>query len=196
VPHLSTGELLRQYLETERGRNPRVQIDRGMLVRDEVGKIVAERIGLPDCVRVAILDGFPRTIAQAEWLDGYLQKCTADGSDWNRAGLIVIKINVEENEVFRRLAGRRSCPACGRLYDIRFQPAVNYDVCDSDRAKLVIRRDDRKDLIHARLKIYEQETLPVAEYYRSKGQLREIDGSGSLESVMTETMAIIRDRYI
>lgn len=198
TPRISTGDVLRQHVEqkTVLGINAAGLINRGVLVDDDlVCKMMSDRMCQPDCARGVILDGFPRTIAQAEWFDRYLRSRTSKGDAWGRISLIVIKINVEEDELFVRLAGRRLCPSCGEVYNIRFQRSGPPDVCRLDGTRLIARRDDVTDLIGARLRIYKHETLPVAEYYRNKGQLREIDGNRPANSVAEETLAVVRNRY-
>lgn len=198
IPQVSTGEVLRKYVqrETTLGQKARETINSGMLVADEViCKMVEERISKPDCARGAVLDGFPRTVVQSEWLDRFLKKRISQRRAGGHSPFVVVKINVAEHELVRRLAGRRSCPACGRVYNILLQPSKTTDVCDFDGAELLIRDDDAGRLIHDRLRIYEQQTLPVAEFYRGKGQLREVDGNRPVESVIKEMLAIIREQH-
>jgi adenylate kinase len=197
VPHISTGELLRLHMdrETVLGVKARGLADRGLLLADNlVCDMVAERIGEPDCARGAILDGFPRTIGQAEWLEPYLRYSSGDGV-WRQIPFVLIKINIQEEELFRRLSGRRLCPSCGRVYNIRSRPPSTADACDFDGIKLITRRDDRQDLVHDRIKTYQQETLPVADYYSGKGQLREVDGNRPVDSVLAEATQIIEDVF-
>ena len=166
-------------------------MDRGELVPDElVCDMVAARLAQPDCARGFILDGFPRTVKQAEWLDGLLAKNAASAP-----APVVISLKVDYNDVLRRLAGRRSCPACGRIYNVYFQPPRVPDVCDVDGSKLVARQDDSEAVISERLKAYEKQTLPLADYYRRRGRLREVSGDASVEQVTAEILkAIEHDR--
>ena len=191
IPQISTGELLRLHVrrKTVLGTRARRRADRGLLVGDDlVCDMVVRRITEPDCARGAILDGFPRTIGQAKWLDRYVDKYCRE-----QVSFIVLKLNVEAEELFRRLSARRLCSSCGRAYNILLRPPNTADACDFDGAKLITRRDDVQDLIYKRIRIYQQETLPVAEYYRDKGQLREINGNRPVSSVVAEAIRILQD---
>jgi adenylate kinase len=148
------------------------------LVSDElVNEMVAERIARPDCARGFILDGFPRTVGQAEWLDGFL---SARGS---KLPLRVIRIAVDYDKLIKRLTGRRTCPVCGTIYNMYTNPPRVDEICDKEGAKLTFRKDDNEDAISTRLKAYEKETLPLVGYYRQRGILTEIDGDATAESV-------------
>jgi adenylate kinase len=170
-------------------------MNNGRLVSDNlVCDMVAERLRQPDCVKGAVLDGFPRTIPQAQWLDVYLEACTSNDTAWCQVTPLVIKIDLDKKELLCRLLGRRSCPSCGRAYNTQFQSSGTPALCDVDGSVLITRCDDAESLICERLKIYEQETLPVAEHYRGKGHLHEIDGSRSVASVASEVVGLIRNR--
>ncbi len=199
LPQISTGELLRQHIDrgTELGMKARVPIDRGLLVGDDlVCGMVAERLAEEDCDRGGILDGFPRTIGQATWLDRYLGRHRTLNGSLDPLCFVVIKIHIEEEALFLRLSGRRSCPSCGRIYHTQLHPPTIADVCDFDGDPLIVRRDDMQDPIRDRISIYERETLPVAEFYRRKNQLFEIDGNRPLETVLAETMQIVEDVFV
>ena len=193
IPQISTGDILRENRAqgTELGKRAAAIMDRGELVPDDlVCDMVAARLAQPDCARGFILDGFPRTVKQAEWLDGLLAKSAA-----STPAPVVISLKVDYNDVLRRLAGRRSCPACGRIYNVYFQPPRVPDVCDVDGSKLVARQDDSEAVISERLKAYEKQTLPLADYYRRRGRLREVSGDASVEQVTAEILkAIEHDR--
>ena len=193
IPQISTGDILRENRAqgTELGKRAAAIMDRGELVPDElVCDMVAARLAQPDCARGFILDGFPRTVKQAEWLDRLLAKSAAPAPP-----PVVISLKVDYNGVLRRLAGRRSCPACGRIYNVYFQPPRVPDVCDVDGSKLVARQDDSEAVISERLKAYEKQTLPLADYYRRRGRLREVSGDASVEQVTAEILkAIEHDR--
>jgi adenylate kinase len=195
VPHLSTGDILRSHMErrTALGVQAGDIVSRGLLVADHlVCDLLAERMRQPDCAGCVILDGFPRSVAQAEWLDRFLTlRVLKEKASPSPVPPLVIQINVRREELLRRLAGRRSCLACGRVYNIRFQPTKFEEVCDFDGAALMVRPDDSEHVIHERLKSYEQSTLPLVEYYRAKGQLREIDGNLPADSVMAQTTRVI-----
>ncbi len=195
VPQISTGELLRLHTErgTKLGMNVRSLIERGLLVGDDLMcDMVAERLAESDCARGSLLDGFPRTIGQAKWLDRYLDQHRSEHDKLSLMSFGVIRINVQEQELVRRLNGRRLCPSCGRIYNTRLRRGAAAQVCDVDGAELRIRGDDMQDLIHDRIRIYEQETLPVAEYYRERGQLYEVNGNRPVETVLFETMKIVK----
>ena len=193
IPQISTGDILRENRAqgTELGKRAAAIMDRGELVPDElVCDMVAARLAQSDCARGFILDGFPRTVKQAEWLDGLLAKSAA-----STPAPVVISLKVDYNDILRRLAGRRSCPACGRIYNVYFQPPRVPDVCDVDGSKLVARQDDSEAVISERLKAYEKQTLPLADYYRRRGRLREVSGDASVEQVTAEILkAIEHDR--
>ena len=197
VPHISTGDLLRDNRQrgTELGKKAASIMDRGELVPDQlVNDMVADRLRQADCARGFILDGFPRTVAQAQWLDNFLKDCAAGAG---KGGLppVVIKLNVNYNEVLRRLGGRRSCPTCGRIYNVYLQPPRVADTCDVEGSRLVARQDDSEAVISERLKAYDRQTLPLAEYYRKGGRLREVNGDQPVERVTAEMFkAIEHDR--
>ncbi|HET9178860.1 MAG TPA: adenylate kinase [Terriglobia bacterium] len=183
IPHISTGDILREAArkKTSLGLAAKAKMDKGELVPDEViSPIVEERLGRPDCKEGAILDGFPRTIAQAKFLDAMLE----------RVGLgepLVLNIQVDADSVIERLTGRRTCPACGEIYNVYFNPAGHVGICDRDGSRLVQRADDNEDAIRIRLKAYEQDTLPLIDYYQRKDTLLQVDGNGA-PAAITETL--------
>lgn len=191
IPQISTGDLLRENVKlgTELGRKAKAIMDRGELVPDElVCDMVAERLTRPDCARGYILDGFPRTCAQAEWLDGYL---SARGSN---LPLRVVKIVVPFDQLLKRLTGRRTCPVCGTIYNIYFNPPKVANLCDHDNATLSLRKDDNETSISERLKAYENQTLPLTDYYRARNALVEIKGDAPPEQVTAEVLAALENR--
>lgn len=193
IPQISTGDLLRDNVArgTQLGLQAKAVMDKGELVPDPlVCDMVAERLARPDCARGFILDGFPRTVAQAEWLDSFLGGLAAK-QPASKLPPVVIDIAVGYNQLLQRLTGRRSCPTCGRIYNIHFQPPRIADICDWDGTKLVTRRDDREEVISERLKAYEQQTLPLVEYYRRQGRLRQVNGEQPVEAVTAETLGAI-----
>jgi adenylate kinase len=168
-------------------------MDRGELVSDQlVCEMVAERLRQPDCAKGCILDGFPRTVSQAEWLDRYLLEGKPFGAQPPQPP-IVIQLGVEYNFLLQRLTGRRTCPTCGRIYNIYFQPPRVAGVCDIEGAVLETRRDDREEVIMKRLKAYEQQTLPLADYYRRRGRLLEVDGDLAPDDVTAEALKAIEN---
>jgi adenylate kinase len=194
IPQVSTGDLLREHVArgTELGKQAKKVMDSGNLVSDElVCGMVAERLSQPDCARGFILDGFPRTVGQAQWLDNWLATQLFEKTGLKKSAPVVINIAVGYNLLWKRLTGRRSCPTCGRIYNIYFSPPRVDELCDIDGTKLITRRDDSEEVISERLKAYERDTLPLIEYYRSKGQLVEIDGSRGMDEISAEALKLI-----
>ena len=191
IPQVSTGDILRDNVarETDLGRKADPIMKSGQLVPDDLMlAMVADRLKQPDAERGFILDGFPRTVGQAEWLDGYLGSASFDG---RRIQPVVVNIRVSYNQLLQRLTGRRSCPVDGRIYNIYSQPPKNDELCDSCGSRLVQRKDDKEDVISERLKSYERQTLPLVEYYSRKGSLHELNGEAPVDRVTAETLAII-----
>jgi len=184
VPQISTGDLLREHVKNETGLGLMAKgiMARGELVPDDLlYDMVAQRLRQPDCEHGFVLDGFPRTAAQAGWLDAFLENEFFDKI--GRWLPIVIEIDVDYNQLLRRLTGRRTCPTCGRIYNFYLHPPLVDNVCDLDGSKLFIRTDDREEVIRERLKAYETQTRPVAEYYASKGRLVSVDGNQPVDEV-------------
>lgn len=191
IPQISTGDILRDNVDrrTELGNKADPIMKSGGLVPDGLMlAMVDDRLRRPDARRGFILDGFPRTVAQAEWLDQYLQSATFGG---RRMPPVVINIRVGYNQLLQRLTGRRSCPVDGKIYNIYFQPPRQEGLCDSCGAPLVQRKDDKEDVISERLKSYERQTLPLVEYYRRQGRVHELDGELPVDQVTADTLAII-----
>jgi adenylate kinase len=194
VPQISTGDILRDNVrrQTALGIKAKQVMDRGELVSDAlVCEMVVDRLAAPDCENGYILDGFPRTVAQAEWLDEHLARQVFDNTRCCGAP-IVVQFLVEYNILLQRLTGRRTCPTCGRIYNVHFQPPKSAGVCDVDGSQLVTRKDDREDVIAERLKAYDQQTLPLAEYYRARGRLVQINGDQAPEQVTEGALAAIQ----
>jgi adenylate kinase len=192
VPQISTGDLLRAHvaLGTNLGVQAKVVMDRGELVPDELlYGIVADRLREPDCKRGFVLDGFPRTAAQAGWLDAFLEKEFFENSEMCPA--IVIQLLVDYNQLLLRLTGRRTCPTCGTLYNIHFQPPRVDELCDLDNTKLITRNDDRKEVIAERLSAYEEQTKPVAEYFRRKRRLVAVNADQPVADVTAQIFGVI-----
>ena len=189
IPHISTGDLLRENVSrgTELGKRAKAVMERGELVSDDlVNGMVQERLSQADCRRGFILDGFPRTVAQAEWLDQNLAGVAGGGRS-----PVVIRVDVSYNQLLQRLTGRRSCPVDGTIYNIHFQPPKQDSVCDLCGTPLIQRKDDTEEVISERLKSYERQTLPLVEYYREQGRLRSINGELPVEQVMAEIFRAI-----
>jgi adenylate kinase len=189
IPHISTGDILRANvaLGTELGQKAKAVMERGELVSDDlVTAMVAQRLSHADCKRGFILDGFPRTEAQAEWLDRELASHSGSGRR-----LVVISVDVSYNQLLQRLTGRRSCPVDGKIYNIYYQPPQQQGVCDLCGTELVQRKDDTEEVISERLKSYERQTLPLVDYYRRLGRLRRVNGELPVEQVMREIFCAI-----
>jgi adenylate kinase len=199
IPQISTGDLLRENVArgTELGVKVKEVLSRGDLVTDVlVNDMVAERLSHPDVNRGFILDGFPRTVGQAEWFDRYLKTKRLEGDKaplFSAMEPLVIQVVVGYNQLLQRISGRRSCPTCGRIYNVHFQPPKVEGICDVDGGRLIVRPDDSEVVVAERLKAYEQQTLPLVDYYRSKGRLLEIDGEQSVEEVAAQTSRAIEN---
>ncbi len=181
VPHVATGDMLREALAagTPLGRRAKDYMDRGALVPDDViVGLIAERLKRPDATRGFILDGFPRTIPQAEALDRLLK-------DLGQQLDHVIFFEVSEEELLRRLTGRRSCPACQSTYHIVSAPPRREGICDKCGTALIQRADDSEATVRNRLKVYGSQTAPLLDYYRRRGRLTTVPGEGAIDSIRT-----------
>jgi adenylate kinase len=191
IPQISTGDILRDNVArgTELGKKADPLMRDGKLVPDDLMlPMVENRLNQPDCDRGFVLDGFPRTIGQAEWLEAYLERRKFSG---RVVAPVVINIKVGYNQLLQRLTGRRACPVDGAIYNIFFQPPKSEGACDLCGAPLVQRKDDREEVISKRLQEYEARTLPLVDHYRRRGHLYEVDGERCLEQVTAETFAAI-----
>ena len=180
IPQISTGDMLRAARRegTPLGKKAEEYMNKGQLVPDEVViGLVEERLQLPDAKPGFILDGFPRTIPQAQALDGVLQKL-------GRAKLKVVDVQVPEATLVERLGGRLSCPKDGASYHVKFTPPKSDNLCDSCGTALITRADDKPEAITQRLREYHDKTAPLAGYYQTSGVLRAVDGVGELEVVL------------
>jgi adenylate kinase len=196
IPQISTGDLLRDHVArgTALGLEAKVIMARGELVPDELMYgIVATRLREADCKRGFVLDGFPRTAPQAGWLDAFLEKEVFDKSE--KCPPVVIQLLVDYTQLLQRLAGRRSCPTCGRLYNIHSQPPLVDELCDVDGSKLVIREDDREEVISGRLAAYETQTRRVADYYRAQRRLVAINADRTMDEVTAQIFAVIDNHF-
>jgi adenylate kinase len=198
IPQVSTGDLLRYNVAqgTALGQAAKAVMARGELVSDDlVCEMVRLRLKQPDCKRGYVLDGFPRTAAQAGWLDALLDDQVFDNPRPTRAWPIVIRLDVDYNQLLLRITGRRSCPTCGRIYNVHFQPALVDEVCDLDGSKLVTRNDDRLEVIQPRLAAYQEQTFPVAEYYQRTGRLISVNGDLPMAEVTAQIFRILEDHH-
>jgi adenylate kinase len=188
---ISTGDILREAVQqaTPLGVQAQKYLSSGKLVPDEIViGIIGERLRSTGGELEAgyILDGFPRTVPQAEALDGMLKN--------ERASLDkVFSFSLDEDELIRRLSGRRSCPSCHSIYHTEFKPPKEAGQCDRCRVALVMREDDKPETVRERLKVYRRETAPLLDYYRRKRLLEEVDASGSMEEVLKQVLRAIGD---
>ena len=198
IPQVSTGDLLRENVAqgTELGQAAKCVMARGELVSDDlVCEMVRQRLSQKDCERGYVLDGFPRTAAQAGWLDALLDDKLFDNSRPTRAWPIVIRLDVDYNQLLLRITGRRSCPTCGRIYNVHFQPPRVDELCDCDGSKLVIRNDDRLEVIQPRLAAYQEQTRPVADYYQRTGRLVTVNGDLPMDEVTEQIFRVLEDHH-
>lgn len=189
VPHLSTGDMLRSARRagTELGAKAASYMDAGQLVPDSlVIDLIRERLALPDCATGFLLDGFPRTVAQAEELDRMLAVCRREIDR-------VVSIEVTDDEIVQRIVGRWSCPVCGAVYHQVTMPSRVSGICDQDGAALVQRADDTEFTVRDRLAAFRQQTSPLKELYRSRGLLREVEGTDSPDVVTANILAQLGD---
>ena len=182
IPHISTGDLLRGHRTrgTELGKMADAIMLRGELVPDTlVNEIVADRLAQPDAANGYILDGFPRTLNQADWLDQQISQQSG------AAGLpvVAVRIQVDYTQLLPRISGRRNCPVCGTIYNIYLNPPKVPGVCDLEGATLVQRSDDTEDCFSGRLRTYENQTAPVIEHYRALGRFAEVNGDQPVAEV-------------
>jgi len=194
IPQISTGDLLREHVKqgTPLGLEARAIMARGELVPDNlVCDMVAWRLREPDSERGFILDGFPRTQKQAGWLDAFLKYEFFDSGKWRSWLPIVIRIDVDYNKLLFRITGRRTCPTCGRIYNVHSHPPLVDEICDADGSKLVMREDDREEVVRERLDAYDRQTKPVAEYYEQLGRLVSIDGDQQVDDVTSRLVQVI-----
>jgi adenylate kinase len=187
IPQISTGDLLRQNRtdRTPLGIMAEELMNRGELVPDDlVNEMVAQRFKQPDTARGYILDGFPRTLGQAQWLDGMLAS--------SKLPVVAINIVVPQKVLLERITGRLSCPVCGTIYNIYFNPPKNDRVCDREGAKLEQRADDSEPVFYERMKAFESKTAAVIEYYRHHGgRFAEVDGDRNVDTVTEGILAAL-----
>ena len=187
IPHISTGDMFRKAIkeETELGKEAKSYMDRGELVPGEVTVgIVKERISEDDAKKGFLLDGFPRTIDQAESLSQIM-------SELDREIDAVINIEVPEEELMNRLTGRRICEKCGTTYHLVFNPPKVDGICDIDGGKLYQREDDNPETVSNRLSVNVKQSKPILEYYNNKGVLKNIDGSKDIDEVTNDVIDIL-----
>jgi len=179
IPHISTGDILRNAVreQTPLGLAAQREMLQGRLVPDKVVcGLVKERLGQADASEGFILDGFPRTVAQAKYLGKLLQSQEFPEPQ-------VVNIDVDPEVLIKRMTGRRSCPVCGQIYNIYFNPPRVAEMCDRECARLIHRADDNEETIRRRFAEYDRQTKPLIDYYSRRGQLHHFDGSGAPEDI-------------
>ena len=187
VPHISTGDIFRANIKngTELGKKAKEYMDQGLLVPDELTcDLVMDRIQQDDCKNGFILDGFPRTIPQAEALTAALEKI---GQKMDYA----IDVEVPDDNIINRMSGRRACVACGGTYHIKFNPTKKEGICDACGGELILRDDDKPETVKQRLTVYHDQTQPLIDYYTKEGILKEVDGTLDLQAVFAEIVKIL-----
>ncbi len=187
VPHISTGDIFRANIKngTQLGMEAKKYMDQGLLVPDELTvKILLDRVAKEDCAGGYVLDGFPRTIPQAQVLDNALKELD-DQIDF------AINVDVPDENIVRRMGGRRACLSCGATYHIEHIPPKKEGVCDACSKELVLRDDDKPETVKNRLDVYHQQTQPLIDFYEKKGILRTVDGTVDMKDVFAAITAIL-----
>ena len=187
IPHVSTGDIFRANIKngTELGKEAKKYMDAGALVPDELTvRILLDRVSQEDCRDGYVLDGFPRTIPQAQVLDEELGKL---GESIDHA----INVDVPDEAIVARMSGRRACPACGATYHIVNIPPKKEGICDACGGELILRDDDKPETVQKRLNVYHEQTQPLEDFYRNKGVLKNVDGTRSMEEIFEEIVSIL-----
>ncbi len=187
VPHISTGDIFRANIKngTELGMEANKYMDQGLLVPDELTvRILLDRVAQDDCKNGYVLDGFPRTIPQAEVLDSELTKL-GDHIDY------AINVDVPDENIVKRMSGRRACLTCGATYHIEHVPPKKEGICDVCGSELVLRDDDKPETVKNRLNVYHEQTQPLIDFYTEKGVLKTVDGTVPMEEVFAAITAIL-----
>lgn len=187
IPHISTGDIFRANIKngTELGKKAKTYMDQGLLVPDElVVDLVVDRVNQEDCENGYVLDGFPRTIPQAEALTKAL---AAMGQKVDYA----IDVDVPDENIVRRMSGRRACVGCGATYHIVYAPTQKEGICDTCGGELILRDDDKPETVQKRLNVYHEQTQPLIDYYTEAGILRTVDGTVDIEDVFQSIVNIL-----
>lgn len=187
IPHISTGDIFRANIknETELGKKAKEYMDQGLLVPDELTcNLVVDRIQQEDCKKGYILDGFPRTIPQAEALDKALTELN-DKIDY------AINVEVPDENIVGRMSGRRACVGCGATYHIVYNPTKEEGVCDRCGKELILRDDDKPETVQKRLNVYHEQTQPLIDFYKNKGVLKEVDGTVDMNDVFNAIVKVL-----
>ena len=187
IPHISTGDIFRANIKNgpELGQKAKTYMDQGLLVPDElVVDLVVDRVKQDDCANGYVLDGFPRTIPQAESLDAALAKFE-DTIDY------AINVDVPDENIVKRMGGRRACLTCGATYHIEHVPPKKEGICDKCGQSLVLRDDDKPETVMNRLEVYHKQTQPLIDFYAEKGVLKNVDGTVNMNDVFTAIVDIL-----
>ena len=187
IPHISTGDIFRANIKngTELGKKAKTYMDQGLLVPDElVVDLVVDRVNQDDCENGYVLDGFPRTIPQAEALTEALEKM---GQKVDFA----IDVNVPDENIVKRMGGRRACVTCGATYHMVYAPTKKEGICDTCGGELILRDDDKPETVQKRLNVYHDQTQPLIDYYTKSGVLKEVDGTVDMEDVFQAIVEIL-----
>lgn len=187
IPHISTGDIFRANIkeQTELGKKAKAYIDQGLLVPDElVVDLVVDRIGQKDCEKGYVLDGFPRTIPQAKALDEALAK-KEQCIDY------AIDVQVPDENIVRRMSGRRACVGCGATYHLVYAPTKVENVCDHCGGELILREDDKPETVQKRLHVYHEQTQPLIEYYTEKKIILAVDGTKDIDEVFGDIVKVL-----
>ena len=187
IPHISTGDIFRANIKngTELGMKAKTYMDQGLLVPDElVVDLVVDRVQQEDCANGYVLDGFPRTIPQAEALDNAL---SALGQKMDYA----INVEVPDENIVNRMGGRRACVGCGATYHLVYAPTKVENVCDNCQGELILREDDKPETVQKRLNVYHEQTQPLIDYYTGKGIMMEVDGTVDINDVFQAIVNIL-----
>lgn len=187
IPHISTGDIFRYNIKngTELGKEAKKYMDQGLLVPDELTvKILLDRVAQNDCKNGYVLDGFPRTIPQAEVLEEALTKL-GDRIDY------AINVEVPDENIVKRMGGRRACVNCGATYHIEHVPPKKEGICDNCGSELILRDDDKPETVKNRLSVYHKQTQPLIDFYNGKGVLRTVDGTVDMKDVFNAIVAIL-----
>jgi adenylate kinase len=182
VPHISTGDLFRENIgnNTELGKEAKSFMDQGRLVPDDlVLNMLFDRVSRPDCKNGYVLDGFPRTIPQAEALDRFLK---------DKSKVIALNLDVPDDVIIKRIEGRLTCKTCGNMYHKDFSPPVEEGICDKCGSPLIQRADDTREVVMERLRVYKEQTAPLIQYYEKQGVLKTVDGNRPPKVVLDELL--------
>lgn len=187
IPHISTGDIFRANIKngTELGKKAKTYMDQGLLVPDDlVVDLVVDRVGQDDCERGYVLDGFPRTIPQAQALTKAL-------ADMGQKVDYAIDVDVPDENIVRRMSGRRACVGCGATYHVVYAPTKKEGICDTCGGELILRDDDKPETVQKRLNVYHEQTQPLIDYYTEAGILKTVDGTVDIDDVFQSIVDIL-----